>query len=94
MLELLNKPWKEPILERNVCPHFKGRTEDTHSEQKVIEKKKTYPKRSKRNKTVKADEAPERIRDMTVTKKAYAKWKPLSSSTKKYMKQVLESTIL
>ncbi|KAM7451885.1 hypothetical protein ABFA07_000503 [Porites harrisoni] len=68
-----------------------GRTEDTCSEQKVIEKKRTYPKR---NKIVKADEAPERIRDMTVTKKAYAKWKPLSTSTKKYTKQVLESTIL
>ena len=91
MLKLLNKPWKEPILESNVCPHFKGGTADTHGEQKVVEKKRTYPKR---NKTVKADEAPERIRDMTVTKKAYAKWKPLSSSTKKYTKQVLESTIL
>ncbi|CAH3160316.1 unnamed protein product [Porites lobata] len=68
-----------------------GGTEDTRSDQKVVEKKRTYPKR---NKTVKADEAPERIRDMTVTKKAYAKWKPLSSSTKKYTKQVLESTIL
>ncbi|CAH3187261.1 unnamed protein product [Porites evermanni] len=66
-------------------------TEDTHSEQKVVELKRTYPKR---NKTVKADEAPQRIRDMTVTKKAYSKWKPLSSSTKKYTKQVLESTIL
>ena len=91
MLKLLKKLWKEPILESNVCPHFKGGTEDTSSEQKVVEKKRTYPKR---NKTVKADEAPERIRDMTVTKKAYAKWKPLSSSTKKYTKQVLESTIL
>ncbi|KAJ7373794.1 hypothetical protein OS493_009116 [Desmophyllum pertusum] len=37
---------------------------------------------------------PERIRDMTVTRKTYAKWKPLSLSTKKYTKQAIENTVL
>lgn len=67
-------------------PHKRSSSEQTEDT-----KKRIYQKRKQ---TVKADAAPERIRDMTVTKKTYAKWKPLSLSTKKYTKQVLESTML
>ena len=35
----------------------------------------------------------QRIKDMNVTKKAYTKWKPLSSPTKDYVKQIAESTV-
>lgn len=37
---------------------------------------------------------PERIRDLTITRKTYAKWKPLSLSTKKYTKQMIDNTVL
>lgn len=66
---------------------FTGESEIS-DKQRAVTMKRVYKRRNQ------AEAAPERIRDMTVTKKTYAKWKPLSLSTKKYTKQVLESAIL
>ena len=79
---------KLPILLHLLCLSAVSEVTDQH---KTVAKKRVYKRRIQPKG---ADAAPERIRDMTVTKKTYAKWKPLSSSTKKYTKQVLESAIL
>lgn len=65
-------------------------SEGTHK-QSTVTKKRVYQRRKPAKQ---ADATPEHIRDITVTKKTYARWKPLSSLTKKYTKQVLESTVL
>lgn len=54
-------------------------------------KKKVF---SKRGKALKDNGTPQRIQDITVTKRTYARWKPLCLSTKTYTKQVIENTIL
>lgn len=59
--------------------------------QRAVVKKRVFHGRKK---VGKEDGIPERIRDMTVTRKTYAKWKPLSLSTKKYTKQAIENTVL
>lgn len=47
-----------------------------------------------RGKALRDDGTPQRIQDITVTKRTYARWKPLCMSTKIYTKQVLENLIL
>lgn len=47
-----------------------------------------------RGKALRDDGTPQRIQDITVTKRTYARWKPLCMSTKTYTKQVLENLIL
>lgn len=54
--------------------------------------KKEGHKRKKRGKE--DNEAPKNIKDMTISKTTYAKWRPLNPATNMYAKQVLESTIL
>jgi len=48
----------------------------------------------RKNQAGKKGGIPERIRDLTITRKTYAKWKPLSLSTKKYTKQMIDNTVL
>ena len=62
-----------------------------HGKQREVVKKRVFQHKNQPRKEVRI---PERIRDMTVTRKTYAKWKPLSLSTRKYTKEVVDNTVL
>ena len=62
-----------------------------HGKQREVVKKRVFQRKNQAGKEV---GIPERIRDMTITRKTYAKWKPLSLSTKKYTKQMIDNTVL
>lgn len=62
-----------------------------HGKQREVVKKRVFQRKNQARKEV---GIPERIRDMTITRKTYAKWKPLSLSTKKYTKQMIDNTVL
>jgi len=62
-----------------------------HGKQREVVKKRVFKRKNQAGKEV---GIPERIRDLTITRKTYAKWKPLSLSTKKYTKQMIDNTVL
>ena len=62
-----------------------------HGKQRESVKKRVFQRKNQARKEV---GIPERIRDLTITRKTYAKWKPLSLSTKKYAKQMIDNTVL
>ncbi|KAL9980909.1 hypothetical protein ACROYT_G009551 [Oculina patagonica] len=69
-----------------------AKSEDSpHGKERAVIKKRVFQRKTQ---VRKEDGIPERIRDMTVTRKTYARWKPLSLSTKKYTKQTIENTVL
>lgn len=68
--------------EREVSPHGK---------QREVVKKRVFQHKNQPRKEVRI---PERIRDMTVTRRTYAKWKPLSLSTRKYTKEMVDNTVI
>ena len=49
---------------------------------------------SKTPRQAKEGSIPDRIKDVSVTKKAFAKWKPLNKLTKEFAEEILKSTIL
>ena len=73
------------------CFLLAGAEESPYGKQREIVKKKVFQHKNQARKEV---GIPERIRDMTITRKTYAKWKPLSLSTKKYTKQMIDNTVL
>jgi len=80
--------------EEKSSPRKPSTSERTEGESEITDKQRAVTMKRVYKRRNQAEAAPERIRDMTVTKKTYAKWKPLSLSTKKYTKRVLESAIL
>ena len=62
-----------------------------HGKQREVVKKRVFQHKNQAGKEVRI---PERIRDLTITRKTYAKWKSLSLSTKKYTKQMIDNTVL
>lgn len=64
---------------------------------KISEKQKTTPKKgvTQRNKRVEeTNKMPKHIKDITVGRKTYAKWRLLNPVTKAFTEQALESAML
>lgn len=67
------------------------------SDYEISEKQKTTPKKGvkqRKQSVEKAGKMPKHIKDITISRKTYAKWRLLNPATKTFTEQALEITML